>query len=222
MRKLYHQVLCPFSRKVRIALKEKRLDFSLQIEKPWEGREDFLAMNPAAKVPVLEDTLSMVICDSSVICEYLEDTYPNPSYLGTDPYHRAEARRLQVWFDEKFHKEVTEKLVFEKTLKKEKRLGYPDATIIRTGNKNLKLHLEYVSWLLQRRHWIAGEAFSIADMAAGAHLSCLDFLNVIDWDQYDLLKEWYSRLKSRPSFHPLLHDRVPGILPPKHYADLDF
>jgi len=222
MRKLYHQVLCPFSRKVRVALKEKRLDFSLQVEKPWEGREDFLVINPAGKVPVLEDTLSMVISDSAVICEYLEDTYSQPSLLGNDPYQRAEVRRLQVWFDEKFHKEVTEKIVFEKIFKKAKGQGYPDVAILRAGVKNMRLHLEYAAWLLERRHWIAGDIFSLADIAAAAHLSCLDFLNAIDWDHHEILKEWYSRVKSRPSFHPLLHDRIPGVLPPKHYINLDF
>ena len=222
MRKLYHQILCPFSRKVRVVLKEKKLDFSLQVEKPWEGREEFLAINPAGTVPVLEDTHAMVISDSTVICEYLEEAYPDLSLLGTDLYQRAEARRLQVWFDEKFHREVTKKIVFEKVLKKSKGQGYPDSTIIRMGNTNLTLHLEYTTWLLQRRPWISGDHFTIADITAAAHLSCLDFLNAVNWDRHEILKEWYSRVKSRPSFHPLLHDRVPGLLAPKHYANLDF
>lgn len=222
MRKLYHQVLCPFSRKVRVALKEKKLEFNLQLEKPWEGREDFLAINPAGQVPVLEDLHAMVISDSSVICEYLDEAYPDRPLIGPELYQRAEARRLQVWFDEKFHKEVTEKLVFEKSLKKVKGLGWPDSQVIRQGNKNLHLHLEYIGWLLKRRHWLAGDHFTIADIAAGAHLSCLDFINAMDWDRHEIVKEWYIRLKSRPSFHPLLHDRSGGIVPPAHYANLDF
>lgn len=224
MRKLYYQILCPFSRKVRIALKEKKLDFSLQIEKPWEGREDFLSINPAGKVPVLEDLHSMIIVDSSVICEYLDEAYPSASLplLGSELYQRVEVRRMQIWFDEKFHKEVTEKLVFEKTFKKEKGGGWPDTQVLRIGNQNLRLHLEYLAWLLRQRHWIAGDEFSIADIAGGAHISCLDFMNVINWDNHPIVKEWYIRLKSRPSFYPLLQDRAPGITPPQHYADLDF
>ena len=62
MRTLYHLWLSPFARKVRLALKEKGLEFELQVEKVWERREAFLALNPASEVPVLvEDDGSAVI-----------------------------------------------------------------------------------------------------------------------------------------------------------------
>lgn len=222
MRKLYHQTLCPFSRKVRVFLKEAQLDAQLVLEKPWLQREEFFQLNPAGQVPVLEEIGGLSICDSSVICEYIDEIYQGPSFFGKDIFVRVEARRLQVWFDEKFHQDVTDKLVFEKTIKQQKRLGGPDSNIIRVGFKNLHLHLEYMEWLLERRNWLAGELFTVADMAAGAHISCLDYLNQMPWDKFELVKEWYSKLKSRPSFRPLLNDKYPAIDPPQHYKDLDF
>src|SRR3546814_8359459 len=77
MRKLYHHWLSPFSRKVRILLEEKGLDFQLEVEKTWERREDFLALNPAGLVPVLVEHDGHVLAESQTICEYLDEVYPN-------------------------------------------------------------------------------------------------------------------------------------------------
>jgi len=74
----------------------------------------------------------------------------------------------------------------------------------------------------ERRRWLAGENFSLADITAAAHLSTLDYLGDVPWDNHEPAKEWYARIKSRPSFRPLLADHIPGAPPPKHYADLDF
>ena len=69
---------------------------------------------------------------------------------------------------------------------------------------------------------LACNQMSLADLAAGAHISCLDYLDEIKWSKWSGLKEWYQKLKSRPSFRPLLKDTIPGLRPPRHYADLDF
>ena len=69
---------------------------------------------------------------------------------------------------------------------------------------------------------MAGDGFSLADLAAAAHLSVLDFMGDVDWTVSAGAREWYARVKSRPSFRPLLTDRVAGMTPPEHYADLDF
>ena len=118
MRTLYHVWLHPFSRKVRLALAEKKLEFDLQVEKIWERRTAFLAMNPAGDVPVLVEEDGTILSNSQVICEYLEEVYPDVNLLGTDPIQRAETRRLVGWFDVKFNREVTDNLVGEKLMKK--------------------------------------------------------------------------------------------------------
>jgi glutathione S-transferase len=163
-----------------------------------------------------------VLGESSAIFEYLEETHPEPALLPRDPAARAEARRLEGWFDDKFHHEVTANLVYERINKKLMGTGYPDSHKIKAGSKNIKYHLDYMGWLLDTRDWLAGNKMTIADFTAAAHLSTLDYVNDVDWLRNKNVKEWYARIKSRPSFRPLLADQVTGFVPPDHYADLDF
>jgi glutathione S-transferase len=227
MRVLYHLWLCPFARKVRIVLGEKKLDFELRSEKVWERRDGFLALNPAGEVPVLVETdeaaaTQRVIADSVAICEYLDERWPEPLLLGDTADIRSEVRRLTAWFDLKFHREVTVNLVDEKINKRFLGLGQPSSSAIRAGFANIDTHLGYISWLMERRHWLAGDAFSLADIAAAAQISCVDYLGDVPWESWPEVKNWYARVKSRPSLRPLLADHIPGAPPPRHYADLDF
>ncbi len=222
MRTLYHVWLHPFSRKVRLALAEKRLDFELQIEKIWERRTAFLAMNPAGDVPVLVEEDGTILSNSQVICEYLEEVYPQINLLGGDSIQRAETRRLVGWFDVKFNKEVTENLVGEKLMKRFLKLGEPHGPSIRAGHANIHYHLDYIGFLCEKRKWLAGEYFSLADITAAAHLSAIDYIGDVPWDEHHAARDWYSRVKSRPSFKALLEDRIPGFMPSDHYENVDF
>lgn len=222
MRVLYHLPLSPFARKVRLVLGEKRLPFELQVEKVWERRPEYLDLNPAGTVPTLVEDNRLVVPDSGVICEYLEEAYPDTPLLGRTPAERVEVRRLVAWFDGKFAREVTANLLGEKFMKRLSGRGNPDANALRAGYANMRGHLEYLGWLSETRKWLGGDALSLADFAAAAHLSALDFAGDVDWSMSPATKDWYARIKSRPSFRPLLADRVGGIIPPAHYADLDF
>jgi glutathione S-transferase len=222
MRKLFHLWLSPFSRKVRVVLKEKNLDFELEVEKVWERRAEFLALNPAGLVPVLIEHDGRILCESTPICEYLDEVYPTRPLIGFDPSGRAETRRLVNWFDQKFGVEVSRPLIDEKLMKRFIGHGAPEASVIRAAMYNIHYHLDYVAYLTERRKWLAGDDFSLADIAAAAHLSCIDYLGAVPWEEHGPAKEWYARVKSRPSFRPLLGDHIPGTPPPRHYADLDF
>ena len=222
MRVLYHLWLSPFSRTIRVVLKEKSLDFTLKAEKVWERRPEFLALNPAGEVPVLLEPDGTVLADARAIAEFLDEVYRDKLLLGINPVDRAEVRRLVAWFDVKMNQEVTENLVGEKMMKRFLGLGQPNSSAIRAGHANLINHLDYIGYLTERRRWLAGENFSLADITAAAHLSTLDYLGDVPWDNHEPAKEWYARIKSRPSFRPLLADHIPGAPPPKHYADLDF
>lgn len=221
-RLLYHLWLSPFSRKIRVLLAEKGLPFELKVEKTWERRTEFLAMNPAGDVPVLIEPDGTTLTDSQVIAEWIDETQPAPSLIGPDPLQRAETRRLVQWFDGKFNHEVTENLVGERVMKRFLKLGEPHAPAIRAGLANIHYHLDYIGWLAERRTWLAGDDFSLADIAAASHLSCVDYIGDVPWDQHDAAKDWYARVKSRPSFRAILADHIPGLAPPSHYADLDF
>jgi glutathione S-transferase len=219
---LYHLWLSPFCRKVRIVLAEKGVEFELKAENLFQRRPEFLALNPACEVPVLVVDDGHAVADSVAICEYLEETVPDPALIPGDAAARAEARRLVAWFDRKFNAEVTEHLVGEKIMKRFLRTGTPDSRAIRAGKQNIHTHLDYIGWLTERRKWLAGDAMSLADIAAAAHVSCLDYLGDVPWEDHPAAKDWYARIKSRPSFRPILADHLPGEPPPKHYADLDF
>lgn len=222
MRTLYHLWLSPFCRKVRVVLREKELAFDMKVEKVWERRPEFLEMNPAGEVPVLVEEDGTVLVDSGAITEFLDETHPEPGLRGETPEARAETRRLAAWFDIKFDREVSLNLLGEKVMKRFLGRGAPDSGAIRAGLQNIHAHLDYIAYLAERRRWLAGDAFSLADIAAGAHLSALDYLGDVPWEKHPGAKEWYARIKSRPSFRPLLEDRIPGLDPPAHYADLDF
>ena len=221
---LYHHPLSPASRRVRLALAEKNAPCELLLEKPWDPSPNLLGLNPAAEVPVLviaQDGHREVLSDAQAICEYLEETHAG-SLLGKTPLERAEARRLIGWFDGKMQNEVTALLIGEKALKRLCGQGEPDSALIRAGCANIRGHLDYIGWLTERRNWLAGDMLTLADLAAGAHLSVIDYLGDVPWDAFPLAKEWYARLKSRPAFRGILGDHIPGFPPPKHYADLDF
>ena len=222
MRRLHHFPLDAHCREIRVLLAEKKLDFELKPEKVWERQASLLDLNPAGDVPVLVDEDGAVIPGARIIAEYLEDAYPEPSLLSGSALDRAEARRLVDWFAVKFHREVTRNLVDEKIMKRFLGLGQPDVGAIRAGLHNVHYHLDYIAWLSERRRWLAGDNISMADLAAAAQLSTVDYLGDVPWRDHPEAKDWYARIKSRPSLRPLLADLVAGAPPPKHYADLDF
>jgi glutathione S-transferase len=221
MARLFQVPLSPFCRKVRLSLAEKKVEVELVEERYWEKDPDFLRRNPAGKVPVLRID-GIMMSESSAICEYIEDTRPEPSLMPSDPVQKQEVRRLVSWFDDKFHAEVTSKLLYERVNKKVMKQGYPDSTNVKAGAKAIKFHLDYMAWLLDQRRWLAGDKMTLADFAAAAHLSALDYISDVDWNRSEVVKDWYAKIKSRPAFRALLADQVPGFPPPRHYNDLDF
>jgi glutathione S-transferase len=182
MIRLYHFPLSPFSRKVRLTLAEKRLEVELIEERYWEPTPDFLRRNPAGKVPVLRID-GKVLSESQAICEYLEESVPTPPLMPRDLDARYEVRRLCAWFDDKFHSEVTSKLLYERVNKKVMGQGYPDSKNVKAGAGRIKYHLDYMAWLLDQRRWLAGDVMTLADLTAAAHMSCLDYISDVDWNR---------------------------------------
>ncbi|MEM6758005.1 MAG: glutathione S-transferase family protein [Pseudomonadota bacterium] len=221
MARLFHVPLSPFCRKVRLSLAEKKVEVELVEERYWEQDPDFMRRNPAGKVPVLRID-GIMMAESAAICEYIEETRPEPALLPTAPAERQEVRRLVGWFDDKFHQEVTSKLLYERVNRKLTGQGYPDSGNVKAGAKAIKYHLDYMTWLLDQRRWLAGDVMTLADFAAAAHLSALDYISDVDWNRSQTVKDWYAKIKSRPAFRNILADQVSGFPPPRHYNDLDF
>jgi glutathione S-transferase len=221
MWRLHHFTLCPFSRKVRFALAVKGITHELVQERPWEKRAAFTALNPAGQTPVLLQG-NLILCDSVAILEHFEETLERTPLLGSTAEERAEARRLVAWFDQKFYAEVNAPLLGERMYKRAVVRGAPDGAVLRAAGRLADMHLDYIDFLLEQRAWLGGGQFGLADIAAAAHLSVADYLGGLEWDGHEPAKTWYSAMKSRPTFRPLLAERLEGLPPPSHYDKLDF
>ena len=227
---LYHHPMSSASRFVRLILAEYGYHADMIEEQTWEKRRDFLALNPAGTLPVYVDDSMRALCGASVISEYLDETHGvlkrDRRLLVEDPFQRAEIRRLTEWFMQKMENDVTKPLARERVYKLQMTAdqggGAPDSKILRTARANIRQHMRYLTWLAGSRQWLAGERMSYADLAAAASISILDYLGEIEWADAPVVKDWYQRLKSRPSFRPMLTERVRGLTPVSHYADLDF
>ena len=230
MLKLYHHPFSAASRFVRLMLAEHEVKLELVAERPWERRPDFLALNPAATVPVLVENDGPPIVGPATIMEYVDETrgyaLGDRRLMPNHPEARAEMRRLVDWFTHKFHDEVTAYFVHERIFKLEipssRGGGAPDSQVLRVARQNIRHHLPYVGWLAGTRNWLAGDRLTFADFAAAAELSAIDYLGEVPWDEDVHAKNWYARVKSRPSFRGILADKVPGLPPASMYADLDF
>ena len=221
-RTLYHFPLCPFSRKVRLILFEKGIPYGLVHEIPWERRPGFLKLNPLGDLPVLVEPDGSVLSHHTAITEYLNETVPLPNLMGETAKGRAEIRRIANWFDTSFYMDVFKPLVGERVYKALKSGGAPNSMMIRAGCENLKRYLGYIDWLAARRSYLGGRSLSVADLTVAAHLSVLDYLGEMAWENYPDAKLWYAKIKSRPSFSSLLNDKLAGIMPSSTYANLDF
>lgn len=219
---LYHSPLIPACRKIRLMLREKNLEHKLVTEDFWARRIEFFAMNPAGEVPVMISEKNQTIVGGYAIAEFLDEQYPAIQFFGNTPGERAEVRRLIEWFDSKFEREVSQLVLFEKVFKRLLGYGEPSSEAIRAGKRNIVYHLDYIAHLLSTRNWLAGEYLTLADITAAAHLSCLDYLGDVPWEQHPSVKDWYALVKCRPAFRELLEDRIQGFKPVPHYTDVDF
>ena len=224
---LVHFALDPFSRRMRLALAEYGVPTELVDESPWDPSPDIFEINPAGTLPVYMEDSSSPVCGIEAIGEYLEETKNGSLRLiPGDVFERAEVRRLVGWFDTKFYAEVSEPVVTEKVIRRflprEAGGGGVDTARVRAAMLRLREHLDYIGHLADHRTWLAGDQLSLADLAAAAHISAVDYFGDIPWTDFPVAKSWYQRMKSRPSFRPLLADTVRGMAPGPHYADLDF
>lgn len=228
---LLHYPLSVASRFVRLVLGECEVKPELVEERVWERREEFLILNPAATLPVLVENDGPAIIGAWPISEYIDETrgfgLAERRLLPANADQRAEVRRLTDWFLNKFDAEVTEYLVEEKVVKRERAKagqpgGAPDSSRLRAARSNIRTHLFYIEHLIAAKNWLAGDRMSYADLAAAAALSVADYMGEVPWKDAGEAKDWYARMKSRPSFRALLAEQIRGVRPPSHYAELDF
>lgn len=214
MLRLTHILMSPPCRLIRLALGEKRLAY-----------DPAAPDDPQKHLPVLVDSDGTIVVGVWAIIDYLEGMHPEHPLVPEDPMERGEALRLLDWAMTKFHEEVARRLLFEKASRAH--TGHllrqpPNMETIRQGRTALLANLSVVAPLAEQRGFLAGRNISLADLALAAHLSALDYYGEVPWTDIPAITEWYTRMKSRPSFRLLLNDRVPGQPPAPHYAELDF
>ena len=220
---LYQFPLCPFSRKVRLLLAEKGIACELKRVSPWLQDDEFADLNPAGETPVMvEEAKGIVLIDSTAICEYFEETVDKAPMIPGTSLNRAEVRRLVQWFDGKLHHDVVAPLMEERMRKRLVARAAPDTGVLRKAMTAANGHLDYLDYLLDHRRWLAGPALTLADLAAAAQLSVADYLGGLDWRGHKQTADWYAVMKSRPTFRPLLGERMEVIQPPAHYDKVDF
>jgi glutathione S-transferase len=212
---VYGGAVSPFVRKVRVALAEKGLQYSLEQINPFAPPPDFVNISPLKRIPAFRDTdlpEPNTLADSSVICDYLENKYPTPPLYPKEPYPRARA----LWFEEYADSQVASNLVrslfFERVVKKLLKMQ-PDEAICEVA---LRDHMPAIGGYLEKEigthQYLVGDAFSIADIAIGTM-----FVNVhhagemIDASRWPSLATYVARTHARPSFQALIEEETPFI-----------
>ncbi len=223
MLEVYHFPLCPFSRKLRIVLKEKLISFELFYEPFWQRRPEFLRLNPLCETPtIIAPDIKPSIYGNNPLFEFLEERYADSPMLGGNIQDRLLIRKVCEWFDVKFFNEVTKYIFNEKIIKTIAKVGEPNSQAIQAAKKNILYHLDYIAYLCKDTRYLAGDRPTLADFAAAAQISVLDFVGDVPWSHNPIAKEWYALIKSRPSFKPLLMDKITNFHPPQHYSNPDF
>lgn len=222
MQILYHYPLCPLSRQARIYLKEFGQECSLAQEAYWKRRDEFIKINPAGTVPVLKLNAENDIIGIYAITEYFSENQEDFYLMPEDKLERAKIRYYISWFNEKFNREVSKIFIDEKIIRLLMNSGEPRSNFIMIAKSNLIQHLKFLTNLLEQNTYIISDKITCVDIVAASHISIIDYFGEINWDRWNLLKEWYSIIKSRPSFQPVLQDYIPGFPPAKDYANLDF
>ena len=200
---------------------EKKMLFVLKEEEPWNISDEISNINPSGDIPILIFDGS-VISGNYAITEYLEESNPQYKLLPENAKERAEVRRIVEWFDNKFYNEVYRYIVYEKIIKRFQYREAPNSKILKAGLNNLRFHMEYIDYLADKNNYLAGNIITLADLTVAAHLSILDYLGDINWEEYKNAKLWYAKIKSRPSFKDILKDSIRGITPSANYTNLDF
>ena len=206
---LHDNAFSPYAFKVRAVLYEKRAEFTkCEIERAAD-RESLLRLNPRGEVPVLVDG-DAVLCDSKVICAYLEERFPEPELIPKEPVLRARCRYLELKSDTEL-----DACVFVLAILK---LTRPDA--LAASPEALTRATELLSRLygvwereLAGRDWLLG-AFSLVDIALAPHVRAAAFLGHPPGPEHPALSAWLTRVKQRPSLRQatLNHSSPPTSL----------
>lgn len=199
MIKLYHYPDCPYSQKVRVVMAEKELEYDpvlVDLRKNEQRSAEFLKLNLYGKVPVLIDE-EIVIYDSTIINEYLEEEYPAPALMPEDSATRARVRLLEDFCDNSF---IPPTLIILAELAKPQ--AERDAEKVRRFQGEIGRVLVHLDAQLDGKPYLVGE-FSLADCAYAPRLMILPQLGVELDARLQNVGGWVARLHERTSVRAL-------------------
>ena len=194
--KLIASLTSPYARKIRIVLAEKKIDFDLVLDSPWEPGNKVATLNPLGKVPVLVLDDDSTLIDSRVIAEYLDTVAPNNRLIPASGRERISVKRWEALADGVLDAAVTA------FLEARRPNGERSQSWIERQRGKIDLTLKAMSDELGEQAWCHGTGLSLADIAVGCALGYVSFrLGDIRWaDRYPNLAGLYQKLMQRPAF----------------------
>ncbi len=196
MLKLVYAPVSPFARKVRIVLAEKKIECQLVDESPWTAASQVPQYNPLGKIPVLVLDDGTSLYDSRVIVEYLDNVSPVSRLIPEPSRQRLVVRRWEALADGMCDAAIGIVLERRRAAKQQ------NPEYIERQQRKVDAGLAEMARELGERAWCNGEAYSLADIAAGCLLGYLDLRHPdVDWrSQYPNLSRHADKLGKRASF----------------------
>jgi RNA polymerase-associated protein len=185
MMTLYSGTTCPFSQRCRIVLFEKGMDFQIHDVDIFNKPEDLALMNPYNRVPVLVDR-DLILYESNIINEYIDDRFPHPQLMPADPVMRARARLFLYRFEQELFSHI-------EPVEKNQKSAEKSRVVIRDN-------LVQIAPVFARQKFMLGEEFSMLDVAIAPLLWRLDYYNIVLPKQAAPLMKYAERIFTRPAF----------------------
>jgi glutathione S-transferase len=213
---VYGGAISPFVRKVRVALAEKGLQYTLDPVNPFAPPPEFAAISPLKRIPAFRDTdiaePNNYLSDSSIICDYLEHKFPKPALYPSDPYLRARALWFEEYADSVMAQNIGGGLFFERVVKKLLR-GKPDESVCEATLKDkLPPLFDYLEKQLGSNEYFVGSALSIADISVATMFVNFEHAGeALDSGCYPKLSAFVKRMHARPSFKAVIDEETPFI-----------
>lgn len=195
--------ISPYVRKVLVFLETKGIDYRIDPIAPFVGNEEFARLSPLKRVPVLIDG-DVVLTDSSVICQYLEDKFPEPSLYPRDIAARAHARWLEEFADTRLADGLIWRLFYEISIKKRTTGEPPDEVVVqRARSIEIPAAMDYLETQIPADGFIFGEP-SIADIGIACYFRTAAFVRyTIDPGCWPRVAALLERTWALPAFRRL-------------------
>ena len=204
MTKIIGNYVSPFVRKVFVALELKRIPYEVDPLVPFLGNEEFEALSPLRRIPVLIDD-EVTLTDSTVICEYLDERYPEPPLLPARPADRARARWLEEFADTRLCDVLIWKLFFQRAIRPSI-FGEPtdESKVAEALNDDLPSIMAYLEKQAPTDGFLFGERLSMADIAIACPFKNAMFIRCRpDAERYPRAVAWIANTLAHDAFRAL-------------------